>query len=463
MIFRQLTHDDLGCASYLVGDEDAGVAAVVDPKLEIEEYLALARYMGVHIEHVLETHNHADHVSGHGRLAAATGATIHIHRLAEPDYEHEPFDDRWELELGRVVVRALHTPGHRPEHTAFALIDRARSPEPWAVLTGDTLFVGDIARPDLAVEKEEGAHGIFHSLHDTLLALPGECEVWPGHLGGSLCGGPGMDMKVSSTIAYERANSRLLGIDDEDAFVHETTSTLGPQPPNFRAIVALNRGPLRRHPVHAEPLSPRQVDLKRKQGALLVDVRTELQYDDAHIPGAICNPAVRAGFGTKLAWVADRDREIVLIGRDDADALRAAHLAASVGITNIAGYLAGGMTSWREEKREAGSIERIDVPALHERIDEVQVLDVRERSEWDAGHLPDSVHVPYHDIDGVPDGIDPERPVAIICSSGQRSAVAASLLLRHGVKHPIRVMNGGVGTWREHRWPIEDAGNVTAR
>src|SRR6478735_9627519 len=160
MIFRQITHDDLGCASYLVGDEKAGVAAVVDPRFEIDEYLELARYMGVRIEHVFETHNHADHVSGHGRLAAATGATIHIHRDADAAYRHEPFEDGWELELGRVSLRALHTPGHRPEHTAFAVIDRARGPEPWAVLSGDTLFVGDIARPDLAVEKEEGAHGI---------------------------------------------------------------------------------------------------------------------------------------------------------------------------------------------------------------------------------------------------------------------------------------------------------------
>src|SRR4051812_17307956 len=172
MIFRQVTHDDLGCASYLVGDERAGVAAVVDPKLDVDEYLALARYMGVRIEHVLETHNHADHVSGHGRLADATGATIHIHRDAAPDYEHEPFDDGWELQLGDVVVRAVHTPGHRPEHPAFLLVDRHRGPEPWAVLSGDTLFVGDIARPDLAVEREDGARGIFHSLRDRLLVLP---------------------------------------------------------------------------------------------------------------------------------------------------------------------------------------------------------------------------------------------------------------------------------------------------
>jgi len=174
----------------------------VDPKLEIDEYLRLACYLGVTIEHILETHNHADHLSGHGRLAAATGATIHIHRDANPEYEHRPLDEDWELELGGVLVRALPTPGHRPEHTAFALIDTRRGEEPWAVLTGDTLFVGDVARPDLAIDKEEGARGIFRSLRDQLLSLGDSTEVWPGHLGGSLCGGPGMDLKASSTIGY---------------------------------------------------------------------------------------------------------------------------------------------------------------------------------------------------------------------------------------------------------------------
>ena len=211
MIFRQITHDDLGCASYLVGDEDAGLAAVIDPKLDIGEYLTLARYVGVQIEHILETHNHADHVSGHGALVAATGATVHVNRGAEPDYDHEPFDDGWELELGRLTVRALHTPGHRPEHTAFALIDRGRGPEPWAVLTGDTLFVGDVARPDLAVEKERGARAMFRSLHGKLLKLPASCEVWPGHLGGSLCGGPTMDMKAPCGTSKETSRKTVSG------------------------------------------------------------------------------------------------------------------------------------------------------------------------------------------------------------------------------------------------------------
>ncbi len=462
MIFRQITHDDLGCASYLIGDEHAGIAAVVDPKFDIHEYLALARYMGVRIEHILETHNHADHVSGHGRLTAATGAVIHIHRNAAPDYEHEPFDDGWELELGAVRVRALHTPGHRPEHTAFALIDTARGPEPWAVLTGDTLFVGDIARPDLAVDKEEGARGMFASLHRKLLTLPGECEVWPAHLGGSLCGGPGMDMKVSSTIAYERAHNDLLAETDEDEFVTRAIGSLAPQPPNFQAIVAINRGPLRSGHVNVERLTARQVALRHAEGALVVDVRTDLQFDDAHIAGAVCNPAIRAGFGTKLAWIANRDQPVVLVGRDDEDAIHAAHLAAAVGISNFGGYLGGGMTSWREEKRPTQSIERLDIPGLHARIDELQVLDVRERDEWEQGHLPGSVHVPYHDLDGIPRGLDPARAIAVICSSGQRSAVAASLLARAGAAHTIHVAEGGVGTWRERGWPIEQPGRRAA-
>jgi rhodanese-related sulfurtransferase len=264
-----------------------------------------------------------------------------------------------------------------------------------------------------------------------------------------------MDMKVSSTIAYELAHNDLLAEDDEDAFVARAIASLAPQPPNFQAIVALNRGPLHSHRTEIEPLTPRQVVVKRDEGAVIVDVRTDLQFDDAHIPGAVCNPAVRAGFGTKLAWVADREREIVLVGRDDDDAIRAAQLATAVGITDVAGYLAGGMTSWREEKRPTRAVERIDVDRLHERLDGVQVLDVRERAEFEEQHIPGALHVPYHDIHGVPAGIDPHRPVAVVCSSGQRSAVAASLLLRYGVEEPIHVAEGGVGTWADRGWPTE--------
>jgi hydroxyacylglutathione hydrolase len=455
MLFRQITHDDLGCASYLLGDESAGVAAVVDPRLDIDVYLQVARYTGVHIDHILETHNHADHVSGHGRLAAATGATIHIHRLAAADYGHEAFDDGWELELGSVKVRALHTPGHRPEHTAFAMIDSERGDEPWAVLTGDSLFVGDIARPDLAVDKDEGARDIFRSLRERLLALPDTCEVWPGHLGGSLCGGPDMDMKSSSTIGFEREHSDMLRVPDVDEFVDRATAKLRPQPPNFQAIVALNRGPLTVDTVDVHPLTPRQVDQACADGALVVDVRTELQFDEAHIPSSVSITALRAGFGSKLAWLVEPGQRVVLVGRDDEDARHAAALAESVGITRLAGFLHGGMTSWREERLPVERIERLTVEELRQREDELQILDVRDLDEWDDGHIPGSVHTPYHDIHAIPEGIDPDRPVAVICSSGQRAAPAASLLRRHGAREVLHVVEGGVPAWGRAGWPIE--------
>jgi hydroxyacylglutathione hydrolase len=460
MVFRQLIHDDLGCASYLIGDREAGVGAVVDPRIDVGEYLRLARFLGVEIAHVLETHTHADHVSGHGRLQAATGATIHVHREAGAAYEHEPFDDGWELALGDVRVRALHTPGHRPEHTAFALYDGRRDAErPWAVLTGDSLFVGDLARPDLAIDPEAGARGIFRSLHERLLPLPDDTEVWPGHLGGSMCGGPAMDLKVSSTIGFERAHNPELAERDEERFVAGAIARLGPQPPNFRAIVEVNRGPLVTGDSHAPPLTPRQLVGHQDAGALVVDVRTELQFDDAHVPGAVCITALRGGFGSRLAWIADHDQPVVFVGRDDADAAAAADLAAAVAVTNVAGCLAGGMTSWREERRPTQAVARLTVPELHDRWEGdrygLQVLDVRERTEWADGHIPGSLHVPYHDLHELPAELDPDRPVAVVCASGQRSAVGASLLQREGASAVLHVVDGGVGTWARHGWPVE--------
>ena len=458
MIFRQLINDDLGCASYLVGDERAGVAAVVDPRLEVDEYLSMARYVGVQIEHVLETHTHADHVSGHGRLADATGARIHIHRIAEAEYDHDPIDQGWALELGAVRMEALHTPGHRPEHTAFTVIDTARGPEPWAVLTGDSLFVGDVARPDLAVAPEDGAREIFRSLHAGLFTLPGETEVWPGHLGGSMCGGPAMSMKVCSTIGYERAHNPLLAESDEEAFVRRSLATLGPQPPNFRSIVAINRGPLSSLDLRERPMTAGQLERKRDEGALVVDTRTDLQFDEAHIPGAVSITALRSGFGTRLGWLAAPGQEIVLVGRDDDETLRAARLASAVGVLGVVGHLSGGMTSWREERRPVERVARIDVTGLAEMrlMDpELQILDVRELAEWDRGRIPGSIHRPYHDLRAPVAELDLHRPVAVVCASGQRSAIGASLVRRHGAQHVIHVVDGGVATWERLGHPIE--------
>ena len=196
--------------------------------------------------------------------------------------------------------------------------------------------------------------------------------------------------------------------------------------------MALNRGPLLTDGVELLPLAPRQVEHARADGAMLVDVRTDQQFDDAHIPGAVSIPMLNAGFGSKLAWLADREQEIVFVGRDDEDGRQAGRLAVAVGIRRLAGFLHGGMTSWRQEKREVARIERLPLADLPTRAGEVQILDVREQSEWDEGHIPGSAFMPWHDIDGLPEGLDPDRPIAVVCGSGQRAAVAASLVQRHG-------------------------------
>jgi hydroxyacylglutathione hydrolase len=453
VIFRQVVHDDLGCASYFVGDEKQGVAAVVDPRYEIDEYLELARYLDVRISDIFETHNHADHVSGHGRLAAATGATIHVHRLAAPEFAHEPFDHGDELALGSLRITALHTPGHRPEHTCFLLADTRRGDEPWAVLTGDSLFVGDVARPDLAVERTEGARGIYRSLRDRLMSLPDYVEVWPGHLGGSMCGGPGMDLKVASTIGFERHHNAMLAIDDEQQFVDASVAKLGAQPPNFRAIVALNHGPLLTGAVAPASLFPHELERRLRDGALVVDVRTELQFAEGHVPGSISIPLGRGGFGTKLAWLAGAAEQVVFVGSSDEDGRRAGALAAAVGLAEHVrrgGLLAGGWTSWSAEARPLATLQRLPVDELGSVLEltpSSQVLDVRDPGEYDAGHIPGSLNVPWHDIDGIPAGIDPDQRVLVICASSQRAGTAASLLQHFGAREVVHVVGGGVPAW----------------
>ena len=328
------------------------------------------------------------------------------------------------------------------------------------MLTGDSLFVGDIARPDLAVEKEEGARAMFRSLRE-LLGLGDDTEVWPGHLGGSMCGGPGMDQKISSTIGFELRHNALLSETDEVRFVERALAGLGPQPPNHRTIARMNAGPLLTGGVRAAALSAGQVERIRAEGAMVVDVRADLQFAEAHIPGAVLVTALRSGFGTKLAWIAQPGQQIVFVGRDDGDGLRATRLAAAVGVREVAGHLSGGMTTWREERRPVARMERLSVAELMERHRAdpgLQILDVRERAEWSPVRIPGSVHQAYHDIDTVPDGIDPGRDVAVICASGQRSGIGASLLMRHGAGHVAHVVDGGIASWEALGGPVRRDG-----
>jgi glyoxylase-like metal-dependent hydrolase (beta-lactamase superfamily II)/rhodanese-related sulfurtransferase len=441
MFFRQVLHEDLGCASYVVAD--GGEAAVIDPKWDVEEYLELAAEHGFRVTHVLETHNHADHVSGRGRLRAATGATIHVSDAAGVEYEHEPMRDADAVTVGSVRIVAMKTPGHRPEHTSFLVEDATRSGEPWLVLTGDSLFVGDVARPDLAVDKDEGARGLFRSMH-RLLQLDDFAEAWPGHIGGSMCGSAAMSEKPGTTIGFERRFNHLLRTRDEDDFVRELTGRVGRQPPNFRRIVALNTGPLLTEAVELEPLPPERVRELADAGAVLLDGRDTAEFDAAHVPGSINVTMVRSAVGTRAAWVTDPEGDVVLTAATDEDARHMGRLLEAVGFTSLRGLLAGGLGAWSEAGLETASIERTDIPGLAALLaaDAVLLLDVREDDEWDVSHVPGSLHVPFHELaDGIPDEVRASpKPVAAASSAGNRSAIAVSLLRRQGVDDVIHVV-----------------------
>jgi hydroxyacylglutathione hydrolase len=445
MFFRQVLHEDLGCASYVVADGNE--AAVIDPKWEIEDYLRLAEEHEFAVKHVLETHNHADHVSGKGRLVKATGATIHVPAAAGVEFPYEPVADGDRVTVGSVSITAMATPGHRPEHTAYVVADESRGEEPWLVVTGDSLFVGDVARPDLAVDKEEGARGLYESLK-RLLALGDFAEVWPGHIGGSLCGGAGMSEKPGTTIGFERRFNRLLASEDEEAFVRALTGTLAPQPPNFERIVALNRGPLLTDTARVDLLLPAAVQARLAAGATLVDGRDTLAYDARHIPGSINVTMVRAAVGTRAAWVVDPESEVVVTAETDEDARRLALLLEAVGFRRITGLLAGGVAAWHEAGLPVESTVTIDVPELAARLrrGEVRLLDVRDLDEWEEGHVEGSRHLPYYDLgQGVPADLqNGGKPLAVICSIGNRSSIAVSLLRRAGVEDVIHVVDGGV-------------------
>jgi hydroxyacylglutathione hydrolase len=438
MFFRQVLHEDLGCASYLIAG--GSEAVVVDPKWEIEDYVRIAIEHELVIAHVLETHDHADHVSGRGRLAAATGAP-----LRELDHGDS-------LDIGEVRIAALATPGHRPEHMAFVVEDRERTEQPWLVLTGDTLFVGDVGRPDLAVDPEEGAHGLYRSTR-RLLELDDATELWPGHIGGSLCGGSGMSEKPSSTIGFERRTNELLRLDQEE-FVRRLTAELEPQPPNFERIVELNRGDPITESVSLEALAPRRALELLGNGATMIDGRDPREFDSAHARGALSVTMTHRAVGTRAAWVVDPESDVVLLAACDEDAGRLGRLLEAVGFRNLCGYVAGGIGAWRGEELESRSTPAFDVDGLAEllRRDEAVLLDVREDNEWEESHVEGSLHAPYHELrDGLPKEIrEAGKPLAVACSAGNRSSLAASLLERAGIEDVLHVADGGVANLAEH-------------
>ena len=431
MLFEQFLNDDLGCACYLVGDEHEGVAVLVDPPYHVEPVLAAAERREVRLVGVLETHTHADHVSGHGRLALEHGLPIRVHRDAGATFPHEPLDDGTEVEVGEVVLRTIHTPGHRPEHCCFAVIDRSRSDEPWLVLTGDSLFVGDAGRPDLAVEAQEGAEGLFHSLR-RLVALGDGVEVFPGHVAGSLCGAA-MSSKASTTIGFERRSNPALQGELAD-FLAARLGPQPPRPPNMERIVELNRGDL----LGARPPLERADSMP--DGAIVLDVRTTEAFAAGHHPGAVGIPVSGSSFATKAAFVLP-ERPLVLHAADEEEADSASRALQAVALFGVSGWQEGGGS----EQLEPVSLEELERLLAD---DAVELLDVREADERDDGHIPGSRHLPYRTARAAAEaGLLNGRPVVTICESGPRAAVAASVLQAVGV-NARPVLDGGVADWR---------------
>jgi hydroxyacylglutathione hydrolase len=431
VIFRQFVEEDLGCVSFLFGDEETREAVVVDPAYAIEEYLAAARQEGIRIVRTLETHTHADHISGHGRLALEHGIPVRIHPAAEVTYEHEPLEDGREIVLGNLALQVIHTPGHRPEHCCFAIFDRARGEEPWVVLTGDSLFVGDAARPDLAVEAVDGARELYASLQ-RLLQLPDGVEVFPGHVAGSLCGAS-MSSKASTTIGFERRFNSMLGLDGEDDFVTASALTRSPRPPNLERIVELNHGPF----VAGPPPLEEQDELEPP----ILDVRPAEVFGAGHAAGAINVPLERKGFATKAAFVLVEGERPLIRAETAGQAEDAGRRLRAVGLLELRGYVL--------HASETETLKALDVNELDRLLDEnaVEVIDVRELHERDDGFIPGSRNIPYRLVREYGDELKEDgRPVVTICESGARAAVAASVLAASGVD-ARPVLHGGIPDW----------------
>lgn len=430
MIFTQFVDDALGCASYLVGDEIAGTAAVVDPAFAIEQYLAEAERRGVRLVRVVETHTHADHVSGHGRLALEYGLPVSVHPLADAAYPHDPLEDGGEVVLGDVVLRCLHTPGHRPEHCCFLVIDRSRGPDPWLVLTGDSLFVGDAARPDLAVEAREGAEGLFHSLR-RLVELGDGVEVYPGHVAGSLCG-KAMSSKASTTVGFERRFNPALAFDDVALFVAESAAIAAPRPPNMERIVELNRGQF----LGAQPELPELP--APPPDAQVLDVRPFEDFSSGHVAGALSVPLSGTRFSTKAAFVLDPGRSVVVGATNEREAEGAVRGLRSVGVLDIPGYVLGGGSE---------TLPVVEVEELEALLAEgAELVDVREKDERDGGYIAGSRNIPYRLLALGEADLPRDRPLVTICESGPRATIAASILAARGFDARA-VATGGIDSW----------------
>lgn len=451
MHFEQFYLTCLAHASYMIGSE--GEAAVVDPQRDVEIYLKAADEQHLKIRYIFETHLHADFVSGHKELAARTGAKIYIGARANAEFPHVPLTDGFEVKMGAVRIRALETPGHTPESVCLVITDEAKSTQPCAVLTGDTLFIGDVGRPDLSKTHtpRELAGLLYDSLHQKLLTLPGAVTVYPAHGAGSLCG-RAMRAERSSTIGTERLTNYALQIASREEFIAQLTTNLPARPDYFLEDAEINRsGAATLAELPPLPaLSPVEVQTLLQQNANVLDVRPGDEFAAGHVPGSICI-ALSGQFASWAGGILGIHSEPVLIGDSDAQIEEARLRLARVGIEELRGYLAGGVAAWQKAGLPLVKTAQISPQELNQKLLEgswraLDVLDVRREGEWQAGHIAE---VQCRALDTFPQGLpamDRERPVAVHCKGGYRSMIACSLLERAGHGNVINVA-GGFDAW----------------
>jgi hydroxyacylglutathione hydrolase len=460
--FKQFYLGCLAHASYLIGSE--GEAAVVDPQRDIEQYLAESAAHNFKIKYIIETHLHADFVSGHCELAARTGAEIVFSRHARATFPHRAVRDGDEIKLGRVTLRFWETPGHTPESMSVLVIDTDVSDEPQKVLTGDTLFIGDVGRPDLSGARghtaESMAAMLYESLHGKLLKLDDAVEVFPAHGAGSMCG-RNISNETSSTIGQQRKFNYALAAMPKADFVRMMTTGMPAAPNYFSRDAEINRtgaSALEALP-RPQALTPEAVwEQMQQQDALVLDVRAAADYGTAHIPNSL-NIGLGGQFASWAGSLIAPESKLIIVAEDGTKAEEAVLRLARVGLENVRGFLQGGMDAWLQSGLATATVPQITVAELHRRLEaepNLQIVDVRRSGEYADGHVPSARLAPLAELDSnALDWLDPQQPVAVICAGGYRSSAATSLLESRGFRQLYNV-SGGTSAYVEAGYAVEE-------
>ncbi|MFT6533758.1 MAG: hydroxyacylglutathione hydrolase [Limimaricola cinnabarinus] len=448
--FEQILADGVAECSYLLGDDAAHVCAIVDPRPDVEIYLAAARRFGLAITHVFETHIHADFMSGARELVDRLGGQAKLYVSteggAEYGFEHEAVRDGDAFAFGGLRMKARFTPGHTPEHMSYFLYD-GDTDTPWGVLSGDAFFVDSVGRPDLMGDDqtEELTEKLFHTVRDVFMALPDDVIIYPCHGAGSACG-PDIGDRMSSTIGYERRFNDYAKIESLEAFRKVMQADAPPVPTHYPRLKKVNaKGPevLRNLP-RVPPLTVEQFAQAAGNGAQILDVRDMMGFGAGHVKGAL-NIGARPELSVWAGWLLDPERPIHLVLNEDAELPDVVKLLWRTGFADFGGYLAGGMSAWREAGQAFAQIPQISVHELRE-ADDITPLDVRKPDEWEGGHVPGATHAFLGELREKLDGLDRSKAYATYCASGFRASIASSLLAAHGFGD-IRNVPGSWKAW----------------